>query len=190
MGGLPDCPVCGERWDCSHCLMEWYQHPSERMRGELWAMMDRMQDVLERLLVECSLAGTPPRHPELQAAYEDATDRIQWLREEAAERAERGDVEEAWRRAFDAAEIDRDDIRDAAMGGVHDFVMEAIRRAPGVRSIVLEEPSTAAARSDEWFSLWAEDPVAVRQHLLDLLAPMEVQLDQFYFDRGQTPPSG
>ena len=76
------------------------------------------------------------------------------------------------------------------MGGVHDFVMEAIRRAPGVRSIVLEEPSTAAARSDEWFSLWAEDPVAVRQHLLDLLAPMEVQLDQFYFDRGQTPPSG
>jgi hypothetical protein len=170
--------------------MEWYQHPSERIRGELWPMFDRMQDVLERLLVECSLAGTPPRHPELQAAYGDATDRIHSFREEAAERAEREDDEEAWRRAFDAAVIDHDDIRDAVMAGVHDFVMEAIRRAPGVRSIVLEEPLTGAARSDEWFSFWAEDSVLVRQHLLDLLAPMEVQLDQFYFERGQIPPSG
>jgi hypothetical protein len=28
----------------------------------------------------------------------------------------------------------------------------------------------------------------VQQSLLDMLAPIELQLDQFYFDRGDTPP--
>jgi hypothetical protein len=37
--------------------------------------------------------------------------------------------------------------------------------------------------------MWADDPMAVRQHLLDLLAPLEVQLDQFYFERGERPPT-
>jgi hypothetical protein len=61
MAGLPDCPVCGETWGCPHCLLEWYCYPGERLRGVLWPMVDRMQDVLERLLVECSLVEVPPR---------------------------------------------------------------------------------------------------------------------------------
>jgi hypothetical protein len=161
--------VCGEKWDCPHCLLEWYRYPGERLRGVLCPMVDRMQDALERLLVECSLAKVPPRDAALQAAYEAGRAMIEWSDEEA--------------------EIDRDDIRDAVGFGVRDFVMDAIRRAPGVTTVVLEEPVSAEARSDQWFSLWAEDPVAVRQHLLDLLAPLEVQLDQFYFERGDRPPT-
>lgn len=189
MAGLPDCPVCGEKWDCPHCLLEWYRYPGERLRGVLWPMVDRMQDVIERLLVECSLAEVPPRHAALQAAYETGRDRIQWFREEIADRVENSDDEYAWSRAFRSAQVDREDIRDAVGFGVRDFVMDAIRRAPGVTTVVLEEPVSAEARSDQWFSLWAEDPVAVRQHLLDLLAPLEVQLDQFYFERGERPPT-
>ena len=169
MPGLPDCPVCGESWDCPHCLLEWYCYPGERLRGVLWTMVDRMQDVLERLLVECCLAGVPPRHAALQGAYEAGRAMIDWSGEKA--------------------EIDCDDIRDAVGFGVRDFVMDAIRRAPGVMMVVLEEPVSAEARRDQWFSLWADDPVAVRLHLLDLLAPLEVQLDQFYFERGERPPT-
>jgi len=186
MAGLPDCPVCGESWDCPHCLLEWYCYPGERLRGVLWTMVDRMQDVLERLLVECCLAGVPPRHAALQGAYEAGRAMIWWSADEAAESAEDQDDSS---RTNEAAEIDRDNVRDAVWYGVRDFVMEAIRRAPGVTTVVLEEPVSAEARSDQWYSMWAEDPAAVRQHLLDLLAPLEVQHDQFYFERGERPPT-
>jgi hypothetical protein len=178
--------VCGENWDCPHCLLEWCRYPSERLRGVLWPMVDRMQDILERLLVECSLAEVPPRDAALQAAYEAGRAMIEWSDEEAAKNAE---DEANSSRASDAAEIDRNDIRDAVGFGVRDFVMGAIRRVPGVTTVVLAEPVSTEARSDQWFSLWAADPVAVRQHLLDLLTPLEVQLDQFYFERGERPPT-
>jgi hypothetical protein len=37
-------------------------------------------------------------------------------------------------------------------------------------------------------SLWAAEPGEVQQCLLDMLAPIESQLDQFHFERGATPP--
>jgi hypothetical protein len=56
--------------------------------------------------------------------------------------------------------------------------------------VIVEELPCRGLGTSEYVSLWAADPLAVRRSLLDLLAPLEVQLDQFYFERGETPPRG
>jgi hypothetical protein len=45
-----------------------------------------------------------------------------------------------------------------------------------------------AQRDPEWVSLWAAEPGEVQQCLLEMLAPIELQLDKFHFERGATPP--
>ena len=63
---------------------------------------------------------------------------------------------------------------------------------PGVRRVtdLLTECVLAHVpqRDPEWVSLWAAEPGEVQQCLLDMLAPIELQLDQFHFERGATPP--
>ena len=166
MVGIPDCPVCGEIEECPHCLLEWCQWTDQRVRGSSWDLVDRMVDRIELLLVECCRAGVPPRHPGLQAAFDAGVEVVA------------------------DPELDEVTLRSEVDGEVTDFVIGCLRAAPGVTTVVLEDPVTASRDLEDWVSVYAADPVAVRQHLLDLLAPLEVQLDQFYFERGERPPRG
>jgi hypothetical protein len=54
--------------------------------------------------------------------------------------------------------------------------------------VVVEERHVRGFGSGRYVSLWAADRVAVSQQLLEVLARLEVQLDQFYFERGEKPP--
>ena len=63
-----------------------------------------------------------------------------------------------------------------------------MRQAPGVTEIVFGDLVSAAEGDPEWVSLWVTEPGEVQRPLLDLLAPIEVQLEQFYLERRETPP--
>ena len=65
-----------------------------------------------------------------------------------------------------------------------EFAMQCVRQAPGVTEIEFGDLVSAAQRDPEWVSLWAAEPGEVQQCLLDMLAPIELQLDQFRFERG------
>jgi hypothetical protein len=185
MSEIAECPVCGEVDDCEHRLVEWHGWPGERLRGSLLELVNRMEDSVERLLVECSLAGVPPRHPDIREAFLCGMSFVEAAREETASR--HADPRER-PRAYANVEIDREALRGELSVAATEFVADRVRAAPGVTEIVLEDPVTAHPEVEEWGSMFAADPLAVRQHLLDVLAPLEVQLDQLFCDRGETPP--
>ena len=54
--------------------------------------------------------------------------------------------------------------------------------------IAFSDLVSTAQRDPEWVSLWAAEPGEVQQCRLDMLAPIELQLDRFHFERGETPP--
>jgi hypothetical protein len=161
---LPECPVCRDVTDCEHCLVEWYEWPGERVRGSLVALLERMEDSCERLLVECSRARVRPRHPGLLEPFDLGC------------------------AILDESPTDDEDLTYELRGAVLDFVMEIVRRLPGVTEVVVEDRHVRGFGGGRYVSLWAADLVAVRQSLLELLAHLEVQLDQFYFERGEEPP--
>jgi len=185
MTGISSCPVCKELDDCEHRLVEWYGWPGERIRGSLSGLINRMEDRVRDLLVACSCADIPPRHPGLQAAFLDGVSVIESMREDAAAGS---NSDEEWEQAYASAEIDLDELQDVLNGCITDFVIGCLRSAPGVVTIVLEEPVSAASETHDWVSLFSADPQEVRRHLLDLLAPLEVQLDQICFERGAPAP--
>ena len=166
MAWIPRCPVCREIDDCEHRLVEWYGWPGERLRGSLCDLLRRMEASVGRLVVECCVAGVAPRHPGLRAAFDAGVEIVA------------------------DPELDEETLRSEVDGEVTEFVIECLRAAPGVTVVVDESPVVANPEPCDYVSLFAADPVAVRQHLLDLLAPLEVQLDQFYFERGESPPRG
>jgi hypothetical protein len=184
---LPNCPVCDEIDGCGHLLLEWYGSPTERMRGSLWSLVDRMMDSVERLMVECCRATVPPRYAELRPAFDEGMGVIESIRDHAAKECA-GDDE--WERVYWGAEIDWNELRTELSGHVTDFVIGRVHSAPQVTKVIVEERPCRGLGTSEYVSLWAADPLAVRRSLLDLLAPLEVQLDQFYFERGETPPRG
>lgn len=162
---LPRCPVCDEIDDCRHLLVEWYLSPGERVRGALLTLLKSKESGIEQLLVECCRAGVPPRHPGLLEAYETGRDYV--LDSDIV--------------------ISEEDLRGEIGGAAIQFVLTCLRAAPGVIQIEVEGRRFREFGVDRYVSLWAADPVAARQYLLDILAPLEVQLDQFYFERGETP---
>jgi hypothetical protein len=186
MSEIAECPVCGEVDDCEHRLVEWYGWPGERPRGSLLGLINRMEDSVERLLVECSLAGVPPRHPDIREAFLCGMSFVEAARNEAA--SQHADPDEQ-QRASANAEIDKEALRGELRVAVTEFVADCVRAGPGVTEIVLEDPVTAEPEVEEWGSMFAADPRAVRQYLLELMAPLERQLDQFHSDRGETPPA-
>ena len=146
--------------------MEWYGSPTERMQGELWGFFDRMDNCVGRLLVECCRANVQPRHPGLQAAFA------------------------VGREIVDNPELDEETLRTEIAGEVTEFVLGSVHSCRQVIRVIVEESGGRGSGISEYVSLWASDPSEVRQYLLDLLAPLEVQLDQFYFERGEPPPRG
>jgi hypothetical protein len=68
-----------------------------------------------------------------------------------------------------------------------EFAMRCVRQVPGVTEIAFGDLESTAQRDPEWVSLWAAEPGAVQQRLLEMLAPIELQLDQFHCERGATP---
>jgi len=185
MTGISSCPVCEELDDCEHRLVEWYGWPDERIRGSLCSLINRMEDRVRDLLVACSCAHIPPRHPGLREAFVEGVSVVESMREDAAARSK---STEECDQAYANAQIDLEELQDVLNGTVTDFVIGCLRSAPGVVTIVLEEPVSAASETQDWVSLFSADPQEVRRHLLDLLAPLEVQLDQFSFERGARAP--
>jgi len=57
-----------------------------------------------------------------------------------------------------------------------------------VTEIAFSDLVSTAQWDPEWVSLWAAEPGEVQQWLLDMLEPIELQLDRFHFERGETPP--
>ena len=55
--------------------------------------------------------------------------------------------------------------------------------------IVFSDLVSTAQQDPEWVSLWAAEPGEVQQCLLEMLAPIELQLDQFHVQRGEAPPT-
>ena len=184
-GLIPHCPVCQEIDDCGHRLLEWDVTRAEPLRGSMSDFLSRKAAVVERLLVECCLRTVPPRHPDLKEAYEEGLGYVEETRDAAA--AHCADAEE-WERAYWGATIDREDLRGEMAGRAGDFVLHCLSATPGVTTVHTDEPLTAHLSAWEVVSLFAADPIAVRQHLLDVLAPLEVQLDQFRFERGEDLP--
>ena len=177
---IAPCPVCRELDDCEHRLVEWYGGPGERIRGSLCPLLKRMEQSIARAVVECCLAGVRPREPGLQDVYDSGCAAIEWIRDRAAEPHK---DEDAWGKAYWGAEIDADEVWDEVAGDVTGFVIGCLRTAPGVTTVVNESPVVAHPEPCDYVSLFAADPVAVRQHLLDQLAPIEVQGDQLRFER-------
>ena len=109
-----------------------------------------------QLVVECCAAGVAPRHPGLRAAFDAGVEVVA------------------------DPELDEETLRSEVDGEVTDFVIGCLRAAPGVTVVVDESPVVANPEPCDYVSLFAADPVAVRQHLLDLLAPLGVHLDQYF----------
>lgn len=86
--------------------------------------------------------------------------------------------------------FDEDDLRSEIAGEVEHFVSECVRSAPGVTHVIDEPSVSANPEPFDYVSQFAADTIAVRQHLLDLLAPLEVQLEQLKFGRGESPARG
>ncbi len=187
MGGIPTCPVCDAIDDCRHCLVEWHGWPGQRFRGVLLGLIDRIEDRVADLLVKCSLAHVPPRQPALNDAFHEALEVVASLRAEVESEVE---DEEASAQAYWAACIDRDVLRQEMRRLATDFAIRCVRQAPGVTEILFGDLVSSAQQEPEWVSLWAAEPAHVQQPLLDLLAPIEVQLEQFYSARKETPPGG
>jgi len=185
MSGIPSCPVCDAIDDCRHCLVEWHGWPGQRFRGVLMGLIDRIEASVADLLTECSLAHVPPRHPALNDAFHAALEIVAGLR---AEFESEVDDERASAQVYLAAPVDRVELHDEVFPLATDFTIQCVRQVPGVTEIVFDDLVSAAQRDPEWVSLWAVEPGDVQQCLLDMLAPIELQLDQFYFDRGETPP--
>jgi hypothetical protein len=150
----------------------------------LLGLIDRIEVSVAALLTECALAHVPPRHPALDKAYRAALEIVAGLRAEFESEVE---DEEASAQAYWTARIDRDELRDELRPLATEFAMQCVRQAPGVTEIVFDDLVSVAQRDPEWVSLWAAEPGAVQQCLLDMLAPIELQLDQFHFERGETP---
>jgi hypothetical protein len=186
MSGIPTCPVCNEIDDCSHCLVEWHGWPEQRFRGVLCGLIDRIESRVTDLLIECSLAHVPPRSPALRDAFAAALEIVASLRANAELQVE---DEEASAQVYWTACTDREQLRDEIASLAAGFAIDCVRRAPGVTEIVFGDLVSSAEGEPEWVSLWAAEPGHVQQHLLELLAPIEVQLDQFDFERGERPPS-
>ena len=185
MSGIPSCPVCDAIDDCEHCLVEWHGWPGQRFRGVARGLIDRIEDRVADLLVECGLAHMAPRQTALNEEYLLALDIVAGFRAEAEALIE---DEEASAQAYLTAPIDREELRQEVFGFARDFAIRSVRQLPGVSEIVFGDLVSEALREPEWVSLWSADPGEVQRRLLDLLAPIEVQLDQFHFERGETPP--
>jgi hypothetical protein len=185
MSNIPSCPVCDAIDDCRHCLVEWHGWPGQRFRGVLLGLIDRIEASVADLLTECALAHVQPRHPALNDAFHAALEIVAGLRAELESEVE---DEEASAQAYCTARIDRDELRDELQPLATEFAMQCVRQAPGVTEIVFDDLVSVAQRDPEWVSLWAAEPGEVQQCLLDMLAPIELQLDQFHFERGETPP--
>jgi hypothetical protein len=187
MSGIPSCPVCDAIDDCRHCLVEWHSWPGQRFRGVLMGLIDRVEDRVADLLVECSLAHVPPRMPALAEVYRAALEIVAGLR--AAVEAEIED-EKASAQVYWTARIDRAELRDELLPLATEFAIHCVRQAPGVTEIVFGDLVSVAEGDPEWVSLWATEPGEVQRHLLDLLAPIEVQLAQIGSERGAVPAGG
>jgi hypothetical protein len=151
----------------------------------LLGLIDRIEASVTDLLTECSLAHVPPRQPALDKAYRAALEIVAGLRADAESEVE---DEKASAQAYWTVRIDRDELRDELRPLATEFAMQCVRQAPGVTEIVFDDLVRVAQRDPEWVSLWAAEPGEVQQCLLDILAPIELQLDQFHFERGETPP--
>jgi hypothetical protein len=157
------CPVCCELDDCEHRLVEWYGWPGERIRGSLCPLIKRMESSIARVMVLCAQADEPPRHPELTEAFHAALD------------------------AVNTDGLNEETVLSESHGPVAAFIGDCIRTAPGVTEVVSQELQQRGWKSSGVVSLFAADRQAVRQHLLDLLAAIEVQGDQLYFERVGKP---
>jgi hypothetical protein len=182
MSGIPSCPVCDAIDDCEHCLVEWHGSPGQRFRGVAWGLIDRIEERVADLLVECSLAHVPPRQPALNEEYRAALEIVAGFRAEAEVEIE---DEEASAQAYLTAPVDREELRGELIGLGRDFAIQSVRQLPGVSEIVFGDLVSEAQQQPEWVSLWSADPGEVQRRLLDLLAPIEVQLEQFRFGRGE-----
>ena len=185
MTGIPSCPVCDAIEDCRHCLVEWHGWPAQRFRGVLLGLIDRIEASVTDLLTECSLAHVPPRHPALDKAYRAALEIVASLRADVESEVQ---DEEASAQVYWTALVDREELHFEVQSLATDFAIHCVREAPGVTEIVFSDLVSTAQRDPEWVSLWAAEPGEVQQCLLDMLAPIELQLDQFHFERGATPP--
>jgi hypothetical protein len=177
--------VCDAVDECRHCLVEWHGWPGQRFRGVLLGLIDRIEESVAELLIECSLAHVPPRHPALDKAYRAALEIVASLRADAESEVQ---DEEASAQVYWTMPVDREELRDELRPLATEFAMQCVRQAPGVTEIVFDDLVSVAQRDPEWVSLWAAEPGEVQQCLLDILAPIELQLDQFHFERGETPP--
>jgi hypothetical protein len=126
-----------------------------------------------------------PRHPALNDAFHAALEIVAGLRAELESEVE---DEEASAQAYWTARIDRDELRDELRPLATEFAMKCVRQTPGVTEIVFDDLVSTAQRDPEWVSLWAAEPGEVQQCLLDMLAPIEMQLNQFHLERGERPP--
>lgn len=187
MSGIPTCPVCDAFDDCRHCLVEWRSWPGQRFRGVLMGLIDRIEDRVADLLVECSLAHVPPRAVALTDLYRAAVEIVAGLR--AAVEAEIED-EEASAQAYWTARIDREELRDELLPLATEFAVHCVRQAPGVTEIAFGDLVSTAEGEPEWISLWSADPGEVQQHLLELLAPIEAQLRAIATSPPLSPASG
>ena len=153
ISNLPTCPVCGTIDDCAHCLVEWQTGIGEWQRGEMTALLRRVDDAASRLLRISVESGRPPRHASLQRLYRDGRARV-----------ERGE---------DPTSV-ADDVHCEGRG----FAIECLRDAPGVVETTITFPGMRRGDISEWVTLWTRDPEAVRLNLLEVLAEVEVDLER------------
>lgn len=151
---IAPCPVCYALDDCEHRLVEWYGWPGERTRGSLCPFITRMEGSVSRVVAECCRTDVAPANPGLLAAFEAGLEVVA------------------------SPEFDREWLLDEIRGDVVNFVSDCVRSAPGVTLLIDEPLVSAHPEANDYVSLFAADPVAVRLYLLDLLAPLEVQFDR------------
>jgi hypothetical protein len=120
----------------------------------------KLEEVATQLLYEAIRAGQPPRTPELTAAYVLGFEVL-------------------------PEEFDLDSVGLELSGDIQGFVLDCISSAPGGVVETRETSLTRGRFNREWITLWARSPDTVRSHLLDVLASIEVQLDQFLFADSQ-----
>ena len=80
--------------------------------------------------------------------------------------------------------------RHPPLGKAYRAALEIVAslRADAESEIEFGDLVSTAQRDPAWVSLWAAEPGEVQQCLLEMLAPIELQLDKFHFERGATPP--
>lgn len=71
---------------------------------------------------------------------------------------------------------------------VEQWIVAKLLAGPGGVFVTNTQDSFAGPHIDECVNVWARNPELVREHPLDTLASLEVERDQFFYDRGQTPP--